>query len=110
MAGSERVSVKWAPLEVFTSGEKRFDQATDVWSFGVFMWEIFSYAQTPFTDIHAKRVPRALKQGVRLPNPGCSEDVYKLMLNCWEKLPEDRHTFKTIKVSAFLAPDLTLIE
>ena len=63
------------------------------------MWEIFSYAQTPFTDIHAKRVPRALKSGLRLPNPGCSEQVYNLMTNTWEKCPDDRHTFKAIKVT-----------
>ena len=94
----ECLSVQWAPVEVFVAGKKTFSQKTDVWSFGVFMWEVFTYGAMPYADIAAKRVPLALESNVRLQQPqDCPDAMYRLMASCWSKVPANRHTFHDLK-------------
>lgn len=98
MAERECLSVQWAPVEVFQPGKKYFSEKTDVWSFGVFMWELFTYGATPFADIAATRVPKALAAGVRLPAPAqCPEGLYALMRTCWQADADARETFGALK-------------
>ena len=74
MEGPECLSVKWAAVEVFTSRVCLFNEHTDVWAFGVLLWEIFSYGRTPYETIKATRVPSAVRRGHRLERPrGCPE-------------------------------------
>lgn len=97
MLGTERVSVKWAPIEIFTSGDKHFNQSTDVWSFGITMWEVLSYSKNPYESLQPNKVPRAVKDGYRLPNPGCPSHIHKFMLKCWEEDPAQRLRFSQIE-------------
>jgi hypothetical protein len=69
MEGPECLSVKWTAVEVFTSRVCLFNEHTDVWAFGVLLWEIFSYGRTPYETIKATRVPSAVRRGHRLERP-----------------------------------------
>lgn len=108
MMGTERVSVKWAPIEIFTSGDKHFNESTDVWSFGVTMWEVLSYSKNPYETLQPNKVPRAVKDGFRLPNPGCPTHIHKFMLKCWEENPADRLRFS--QVVGFIGNRMTAIQ
>ena len=108
MMGTERVSVKWAPIEIFTSGDKHFNQSTDVWSFGVTMWEVLSYSKNPYESLQPTKVPRAVKDGYRLPNPGCPSHIHKFMLKCWEEDPTKRLRFS--QIVGFIANRMSAIE
>ncbi|KAH3762600.1 Tyrosine-protein kinase Src42A [Pelomyxa schiedti] len=70
---------------------------SDVWSFGVVMWEIFSEGQLPFSHIeHPSQVGEAICQGVKLPPPNCPQSIFSLMLQCWDDSPSQRPDFETL--------------
>uniref|UniRef100_A0A8C7ZLC0 Tyrosine-protein kinase n=1 Tax=Oryzias sinensis TaxID=183150 RepID=A0A8C7ZLC0_9TELE len=100
--------VFWYALECLTTC--KFYLASDVWSFGVTMYEIITYCDsskspmTRFFDMIGRsqgqmtilRLVKVLQEGRRLPRPeGCSE-VYELMRKCWDQSPERRITFKRL--------------
>lgn len=60
MKDTQRLSIKWTALEIFARPNKVFKESTDVWSYGVTMWEIFSNAAKPYPDIKAEKVRYAL--------------------------------------------------
>lgn len=66
------VPVRWVAIEYFSRGE--FSYASDVWSFGVLMFEIFSLGQIPYGDSTAFSVSEYLEQGGRLPQPCYASD------------------------------------
>ncbi|XP_078141968.1 tyrosine-protein kinase JAK1 [Centroberyx gerrardi] len=89
----------------------KFYLASDVWSFGVTMYELITYCETKsspmtlFLDMIGRthgqmtviRLVKVLAEGKRLPRPeGCPEPVYELMRKCWEHTPERRITFKRL--------------
>lgn len=85
--------VKWyAPESVYYG---KFTHKSDGWSFGVTMWEIWSFSAVPYDDATGREVLEMLDRGQRLAKPkGCSDDVYKIMRANWEYKPEERPTFK----------------
>ncbi|XP_070549764.1 tyrosine-protein kinase receptor Tie-1-like [Ptychodera flava] len=86
---------RWISLETFD--ERSFTTETDIWSFGVALWEIFTYGLTPYVDHCKEDVAEKLNRGYRLLKPDCvDEDVYNLMLQCWRKRPNDRPTFTSL--------------
>uniref|UniRef100_A0A8C4N370 Tyrosine-protein kinase n=1 Tax=Eptatretus burgeri TaxID=7764 RepID=A0A8C4N370_EPTBU len=88
--------LKWfAPesIEYYT-----FTSRSDVWSFGVTLWEAFSYGNKPYSDKRGNDVLKFLKDGHRLPAPPASPSVLcDLMARCWLACPSDRPSFKNIK-------------
>ncbi|KAF1385446.1 hypothetical protein PFLUV_G00107860 [Perca fluviatilis] len=89
----------------------KFYLASDVWSFGVTMYELITYcdsSKSPMTlflgmigrtqgQMTIIRLVKVLSEGKRLPRPeGCPEHVYELMRRCWENMPERRITFKRL--------------
>jgi serine/threonine protein kinase len=80
---SEEIAIRWAAIEAIL--EARFSEATDVWSFGVTMWEVFSYAARPYGDIDSTPdVVRRVVAGRLLDRPDETPDcVYELMSSCW---------------------------
>eukprot|EP00052_Salpingoeca_macrocollata_P009630 m.75779 g.75779 ORF g.75779 m.75779 type:complete len:677 (+) comp17187_c0_seq2:403-2433(+) len=75
----------------------RFSHKSDVWSFGVTLWEIFTYAEMPYGEMSGREVLDQLTQGIRLPQPpDCPKEVYRVMRTCWEFEQENRPTFKTL--------------
>ncbi|XP_078575877.1 uncharacterized protein LOC144861748 [Branchiostoma floridae x Branchiostoma japonicum] len=73
---------------------------SDIWSFGVLLWEIMAMGNLPYEGMKGKRVMDMIKDGGRLQKPSnCPEEIYILMTRCWETLPEDRPTFPELKSS-----------
>ena len=71
-----------------------FSSCSDVWSFGVVMWEIFSFGADPYSEYTGREVSKFVTNGHRLLQPdGCSDPVYHVMRECWSTLPESRPTF-----------------
>lgn len=67
----------------------------DVWSFGVTLWEIVTLGELPYKDIKGiLELHELLEEGARLPKPPhCSDELYNIMLGCWQRNPDERPSF-----------------
>uniref|UniRef100_A0A8C7FY70 Ephrin type-A receptor 10 n=2 Tax=Oncorhynchus kisutch TaxID=8019 RepID=A0A8C7FY70_ONCKI len=75
----------------------RYSSASDVWSFGIVMWEVMSYGERPYWDMGNQDVIKAIEDGFRLPAPmNCPPHLHQLMLDCWQKERTERPTFSQI--------------
>ncbi|XP_047239829.1 ephrin type-A receptor 7-like isoform X2 [Girardinichthys multiradiatus] len=75
----------------------RFSSASDVWSFGIVMWEVMSYGERPYWDMGTQDVIKAIEDGFRLPAPvNCPQHLHQLMLDCWQKERTERPSFSQI--------------
>ncbi|XP_069824945.1 tyrosine-protein kinase ITK/TSK isoform X2 [Dendropsophus ebraccatus] len=84
--------VKWSAPEVFRYG--RYSSKSDVWSYGVLVWEVFSEGKTPFEHLSSSDVVEEVSNGLRLFRPKmASEKVYQFMNSCWQENPELRPSF-----------------
>ncbi|KAK6493846.1 tyrosine-protein kinase TXK-like isoform X1 [Huso huso] len=84
--------VKWSPPEVFHYN--KYSSKSDVWSFGVLMWEIFTEGRTPFENKSNSEVVDEITRGHRLYRPHlASQTIYKVMYSCWHEKPESRSSF-----------------
>lgn len=93
--GMKQIPIKWTAPEALNFG--KYTSLCDVWSYGVLMWEIFSKGDTPYAGMSNSRAREKIDTGYRMPAPdGCSEDVYALMLRCWEYEPEKRPHFHQV--------------
>ncbi|XP_066266407.1 uncharacterized protein [Branchiostoma lanceolatum] len=92
----ELLPLKWMALESIENGE--YTCQSDVWSFGVLLWEIASQGKDPCYDVGRIQLDflqmvGILKQGKRMERPpGCPEDLYGLMRSCWRDVPDTRPT------------------
>ncbi|XP_078575970.1 tyrosine-protein kinase receptor Tie-1-like [Branchiostoma floridae x Branchiostoma japonicum] len=67
---------------------------SDVWSFGILLWEIVTVGGTPYRGMKSRTILGRLREGYRLPKPrNCEADLYQLMVMCWKTRPEDRPSF-----------------
>ncbi|XP_064013838.1 tyrosine-protein kinase Fes/Fps isoform X5 [Pogoniulus pusillus] len=93
--GMKQIPVKWTAPEALNYG--RYSSESDVWSFGILLWEAFSLGAVPYTNLSNQQTREAVEQGVRLDPPEqCPEEVYRLMQRCWEYDPRKRPSFSTI--------------
>ncbi|XP_063042441.1 tyrosine-protein kinase receptor TYRO3 isoform X2 [Engraulis encrasicolus] len=87
-----RLPMKWMAME--SLAESMFTTKTDVWSFGVTMWEIMSRGRTPYPGVHNHELLAYLEAGRRLSPPAeCDSKLYEVMLSCWESDPVRRPGF-----------------
>ncbi|GFN82349.1 hypothetical protein PoB_000885500 [Plakobranchus ocellatus] len=94
-AGRAMLPVKWMPPEAFLDGV--FTTKTDVWSFGILLWEVFSLGHMPYPGCSNEEVMTLVTQGGRLDPPdSCSLAVLSIMIACWSSVPEERPTFSAI--------------
>ncbi|XP_029426764.1 ephrin type-A receptor 10 [Rhinatrema bivittatum] len=93
MAGKS--SVLWTALEAIQYHQ--FSTASDVWSFGIVMWEVMSYGERPYWDMSNQDVIKAIEDGFRLPAPmNCPPALHQLMLDCWQRDRNGRPKFSQI--------------
>ncbi|XP_035387652.1 ephrin type-A receptor 7-like isoform X2 [Electrophorus electricus] len=75
----------------------RYSSASDVWSFGIVMWEVMSFGERPYWDMGNQDVIKAIEDGFRLPAPlSCPASLHQLMLDCWQKERAERPSFTQI--------------
>ncbi|NXO05607.1 EPHAA protein, partial [Rhinopomastus cyanomelas] len=75
----------------------QFSPASDVWSFGIVMWEVMSYGERPYWDMSNQDVMKAVEDGFRLPAPAnCQPPLHQLMLRCWHRDRSQRPHFSHI--------------
>uniref|UniRef100_A0A452RG64 Ephrin type-A receptor 10 n=1 Tax=Ursus americanus TaxID=9643 RepID=A0A452RG64_URSAM len=92
---SGRSPALWAAPETLQFGH--FSSASDVWSFGVVMWEVMAFGERPYWDMSGQDVIKAVEDGFRLPPPrNCPFPLHRLMLDCWQKDPSERPRFSQI--------------
>ncbi|XP_028612495.1 macrophage-stimulating protein receptor [Grammomys surdaster] len=90
-----RLPVKWMALESLQT--YRFTTKSDVWSFGVLLWELLTRGAPPYPHIDPFDLSHFLAQGRRLPQPEyCPDSLYQVMLRCWEADPAARPTFRAL--------------
>ncbi|XP_068700585.1 ephrin type-A receptor 7-like isoform X2 [Montipora foliosa] len=90
-----RLPVKWMPPESLFLGES--STMSDVWSYGIVLWEIFTIGDSPYPGVKSREVASLLEGGYRMPRPvHISEELYSVMSECWSEKPEDRPTFPWI--------------
>ncbi|XP_037685162.1 fibroblast growth factor receptor 3 isoform X2 [Choloepus didactylus] len=90
-----RLPVKWmAPEALF---DRVYTHQSDVWSFGVLLWEIFTLGGSPYPGIPVEELFKLLKEGHRMDKPAnCTHDLYTVMRECWHAAPSQRPTFKQL--------------
>ncbi|KAM6963199.1 vascular endothelial growth factor receptor 2 [Aplochiton taeniatus] len=91
--GDARLPLKWmAPETIF---DRVYTTQSDVWSFGVLLWEIFSLGASPYPGVGIDEMfCRRLKEGTRMRAPDyATAEIYQTMLDCWLDRPTDRPTF-----------------
>ncbi|XP_066527612.1 tyrosine-protein kinase Tec [Hoplias malabaricus] len=87
--------VRWSPPEVLHY--QKYSSKSDVWSFGVLMWEVFSEGRTPFGSKTNVEIVEEVTQGGRLYKPQkCPPNVYEIMFQCWHANPQGRPSFSEL--------------
>ncbi|XP_053230048.1 tyrosine-protein kinase ABL1 isoform X1 [Podarcis raffonei] len=87
--------IKWTAPE--SLAYNKFSIKSDVWAFGVLLWEIATYGMSPYPGIDLSQVYELLEKDYRMERPeGCPEKVYELMRACWQWSPSDRPSFAEI--------------
>ncbi|KAL9908435.1 tyrosine-protein kinase Abl isoform 2-T4 [Glossina fuscipes fuscipes] len=87
--------IKWTAPEGLAYN--KFSTKSDVWAFGVLLWEIATYGMSPYPGIDLTDVFHKLEKGYRMERPpGCPPEVYDLMRQCWQWNASERPTFKSI--------------
>uniref|UniRef100_A0A8C7HYS9 Receptor protein-tyrosine kinase n=1 Tax=Oncorhynchus kisutch TaxID=8019 RepID=A0A8C7HYS9_ONCKI len=94
-ADGGKVPIKWMALESIL--HRKFTHQSDVWSYGVTVWELMTFGAKPYDLIPARDIPELLEGGERLPQPLiCTIDVYMIMVKCWMIEPDSRPKFKEL--------------
>ncbi|XP_028824451.1 ephrin type-A receptor 7-like isoform X1 [Denticeps clupeoides] len=90
-----KIPVRWTATEAIQY--RKFTSSSDVWSYGIVMWEVMSYGERPYWDMSNQDVIKAIEEGYRLPAPmDCPPGLHQLMLDCWQKDRADRPKFDQI--------------
>lgn len=90
-----RLPIRWmAPESLY---DNIFTTKTDVWSFGILMWEIVTLGSTPYPGLAAAEVMRRVRDGYRLEKPEhCKREMYNIMYYCWDPDPNERPSFSEL--------------
>ncbi|KAM9764583.1 tyrosine-protein kinase Fes/Fps isoform 2-T2 [Menidia menidia] len=94
--GLRQIPVKWTAPEALNFG--RYTTQSDIWSFGVLLWETFSMGMTPYTSMTNQQTRDEVEKGYRMPAPhGCPVEISKIMSSCWQYEPRNRPSFKRLR-------------
>uniref|UniRef100_A0A672KE22 Ephrin type-B receptor 4-like n=1 Tax=Sinocyclocheilus grahami TaxID=75366 RepID=A0A672KE22_SINGR len=90
-----KIPIRWTAPEAIAF--RKFTSASDVWSYGIVMWEVMSFGERPYWDMSNQDVINAIEQDYRLPPPPeCPASLHQLMLDCWQKERSSRPRFCAI--------------
>ncbi|KAI4809855.1 hypothetical protein KUCAC02_018713 [Chaenocephalus aceratus] len=88
--------IKWTAPEAINYGS--FTIKSDIWSFGVLLYEIITYGKCPYPGMTKAEVISSVQRGYRMPQPdSCPDELYAIMTSCWKHKPEDRPTFEYLQ-------------
>ncbi|XP_059807313.1 tyrosine-protein kinase RYK isoform X2 [Hypanus sabinus] len=95
LGDNENRPVRWMALESLVNSE--FSSASDVWAFGVTLWELMTLGQTPYVDIDPFEMAAYLKDGYRITQPiNCPDELFAVMACCWALDREERPKFQQL--------------
>uniref|UniRef100_A0A4W6G993 receptor protein-tyrosine kinase n=1 Tax=Lates calcarifer TaxID=8187 RepID=A0A4W6G993_LATCA len=90
-----KIPIRWTAPEAIAY--RKFTSASDVWSYGIVMWEVMSYGERPYWEMSNQDVIKAIEESYRLPGPmDCPEALYHLMMDCWQRERSNRPKFDEI--------------
>ncbi|KAL2296594.1 hypothetical protein Nmel_015914, partial [Mimus melanotis] len=90
-----KIPIRWTAPEAIAY--RKFSSASDVWSYGIVMWEVLAYGERPYWNMTNRDVITSVEEGYRLPAPmGCPSSLHQLMLDCWQKERSERPRFAHI--------------
>uniref|UniRef100_A0A8C4IPP8 receptor protein-tyrosine kinase n=1 Tax=Dicentrarchus labrax TaxID=13489 RepID=A0A8C4IPP8_DICLA len=90
-----KIPIRWTAPEAIAY--RKFTSASDVWSFGIVMWEVMAFGERPYWDMSNHEVMKAINEAFRLPAPmDCPSAIYQLMLQCWQHDRPKRPRFSDI--------------
>ncbi|XP_067880079.1 activated CDC42 kinase 1-like isoform X1 [Heterodontus francisci] len=97
MQARRKIPFAWCAPESLKSGS--FSHASDVWMFGVVLWELFSYCEEPWMGMYGREILMLIdREKKRLEQPpDCPANIYGLALQCWSAAPEDRPSFSALR-------------
>ncbi|KTF76140.1 hypothetical protein cypCar_00031023 [Cyprinus carpio] len=99
--------IKWTAPEAALYG--KFTIKSDVWSFGILLTELITKGRVPYPGMNNREVLEQVERGYRMPCPqGCPASLHELMVQCWRKDPDERHTFEYLQ--SFLEDYFTATE
>ncbi|XP_030068834.1 tyrosine-protein kinase Srms [Microcaecilia unicolor] len=95
-SSNTKIPVKWTAPEAAIY--QRYSLKSDVWSYGIVLYEIFTYGEQPYSGMTNREVLEQLNHGYRLPRPRtCPADVYQIMLSCWRDEEDLRPSFQNLR-------------
>lgn len=90
--GDAPLPIKWMAIESIR--DRVFSTQSDIWSFGIVLWEFFTLAKTPYPGMEAEKQYQRLIEGYRMEKPEfATDDVYDIMIRCWKAKPALRPSF-----------------
>ncbi|XP_051906583.1 tyrosine-protein kinase Fer isoform X1 [Hippocampus zosterae] len=95
-SGLKQIPIKWTAPEALNYG--RYTSESDVWSYGILLWETFSLGVCPYPGMTNQQAREQVEKGYRMACPQrCPDDVYKVMQRCWQYSPEERPKFAELQ-------------
>ncbi|XP_056129566.1 protein-tyrosine kinase 6b [Lampris incognitus] len=96
ITADKKIPYKWSAPEAISHG--RFSNKSDIWSFGILLYEIITYGAAPYPAYSNQEVYQQVCKGYRMPAPSkCPDFLYDIMLKCWHAEADDRPDFKDLK-------------
>ncbi|KAL6096389.1 fer [Pungitius sinensis] len=95
-SGLKQIPIKWTAPEALNYG--RYSSDSDVWSYGILLWETFSLGVCPYPGMTNQQAREQVEKGYRMSCPQrCPDDVYKVMQRCWQYNPDERPKFSDLQ-------------
>ncbi|KAI8782127.1 fibroblast growth factor receptor 2, partial [Biomphalaria glabrata] len=92
----DRVPFKWLSPEALLWGQ--YSSKSDVWAFGVLLWELYTFGGTPYPQVTTEQLRELHEYGYRMSKPpACPDQLYRIMRACWRGDPRQRPSFRQLE-------------